>query len=59
MLKVIAFILNFLMVGVFTGFLINTFTDAKYGKIHILIGLLLLVYSLINFVNVVRDEKDS
>lgn len=59
MLKVIAFILNFLMVGVSTSLLINMFIDVKYGKIHILIGLLLFVYSLINFVNVARDEEDS
>lgn len=59
MLKVITFILNFLMVGVSTGLLINMFMSIKYGKIHILICFLLLVYSLINFVNVARDEKDS
>lgn len=59
MLKVITFLLNLLVVGVSTGLLINAFTDAKYGKIHILIGLLLLIYSLINFINVARDEKDS
>lgn len=59
MLKVIAFILNFLMVGVSAGILINMFVDIKYGKIHILIGFLLLVYSLINFVNIVQDEENS